>query len=61
MELFKPKGAQAIRWPTDNQQQNGQVYNTPRYAAMGGLDAPGKIGKKSGMSLSKPGDTKKVI
>ncbi len=60
MDLFKPRGASAPRRPTDNNQQNGQIVNTPRYAQMGGLSGAAKYAKNK-MSLSKPGDTKKVI
>lgn len=61
MDLFKPRGASQPRRPTDNNQQNGQVVNTPRYAQMGGLSGATKTGGKNKMNLSKPGDTKKVI
>lgn len=60
MELFKPKGALQPRRPTDNSQNNGQMVNTPRFSQMGGLDNSSKIGKRNGMTMSKPGDTKKV-
>lgn len=61
MELFKPRGASAPRRPTDNNQKNGQVINTPRYSQFGGLNAAQKGGFKNMMSMSQPGDTKKVI
>ena len=61
MELFKPRGASAPRRPTDNNQKNGQVINTPRYSQFGGLSASNKAGYKNMMNLSQPGDTKKVI
>ena len=61
MELFKPRGNMSPRRPTDNTQQNGQMVNTPRFAEFGGLTAPAKIGAKNKMTLSKPGDGKKVI
>lgn len=61
MELFKPRGNMAPRRPTDNSQQNGQIVNTPRFAEFGGLNSPAKTGPKNKMTLSKPGDTKKVI
>lgn len=61
MELFKPRGASAPRKPTDNNQKNGQVINTPRFSQFGGLSASNKAGYKNMMSLSQPGDTKKVI
>jgi hypothetical protein len=61
MELFKPRGNMSPRRPTDNTQQNGQIVNTPRFSEMGGLSNPAKIGSKNKMTLSKPGDTKKVI
>ena len=59
MELFKPR-AGTIRRPTDNQQQNGQITNPPRYEQFGGLNSSNKV-TKNRMTLSKPGDTKRVI
>ena len=61
MDLFKPRGAASPRRPTDNNQKNGQVINTPRYSQFGGLSASSKAGYKNMMNLSHPGDTKKVI
>ena len=60
MDLFKPRGAAAPRRPTDNNPHHGVITNTPRFAQLGGLSAPGKIGKM-GMAVSKPADGKKVI
>jgi len=60
-DLFKPRGAQTIRRPTDNTQANGRVYNPPRMAQLGGLSSTGKTGGKSGFSIRKPGDGIKVI
>ena len=64
MELFKPRGALPIRKPTDNNMQNGQIFNPPRFSEFGG----GKDGTainsamyKNKMSLEKPGGTKKII
>jgi len=34
MDLFKPRGAAAPRKPTDNNQQNGVMVNTPRFAQL---------------------------
>ena len=61
MELFKPRGASTVRRPTDNNQKNGQVVNTPRFSQFGGLSSTAKAGYKNQMNLSHPGDTKKVI
>ena len=61
MELFKPRGSSSPRRPTDNNQKNGQVINTPRYSQFGGLSTSAKAGYKNMMNLSSPGDTKKVI
>ena len=62
MELFKPRGASQPRRPTDNNQKNGQIVNTPRFSELGGLSGASKTGPSSKiMGLSKPGDTKKVI
>jgi hypothetical protein len=60
MDLFKPRGAAAPRRPTDNNQNNGVMVNTPRFAQLGGLSNPAKVGK-SGMAVQKPADGKKVI
>jgi hypothetical protein len=61
MELFKPRGAANPRRPTDNTQKNGQIINTPRFSQFGGLSASTKAGYKNMMTMSHPGDTKKVI
>ena len=61
MDLFKPRGANNPRRPTDNNQQNGVVTNTPRFSQLGGLDQPNAIGAKTKMQVQKPGDGKKVI
>jgi len=61
MDLFKPRGASAPRRPTDNNQKNGQVINTPRFSEFGGLNSARKAGNKNLMTMSQPGDTKKVI
>ena len=52
MDLFKPRGASAPRRPTDNNQQNGQITNTPRFSQMGGLSGPNKYAKNR-MTLEK--------
>ena len=61
MDLFKPRGAQQPRRPTDDKQQHGAIVNQPRYARMGGLDGATKVGGKNKMAVQKPGDGKKVI
>ena len=61
MDLFKPRGASAPRRPTDNNQQNGQIVNTPRYSQLGGLSTASKTGPKNRMGIKPPGDGKKVI
>ena len=55
MELFKPRGAAAPRNPTDNNQLNGQIVNTPRFSQMGGLSNAAKAGAKNKMMVEKPG------
>ena len=47
MDLFKPRGAASPRKPTDNNQKNGQVINTPRYSEFGGLSSAPKAGYKN--------------
>jgi hypothetical protein len=61
MDLFKPRGANNPRRPTDNQQQNGSITNPPRFEPFGGLTSGAKIGAKNRMAVQKPGDGKKVI
>lgn len=60
MDLFKPRGAAAPRRPTDTNQQNGVVTNTPRFAQFGGLNGANKLSKNA-MQVKKPGDGKRVI
>ena len=60
MDLFKPRGASQPRRPTDNNQQHGQITNTPRFSQFGGLDAAGKV-NKSKMPLESGLTGKKVI
>ena len=60
MDLFKPRGSSTPRRPTDNNQQNGLVINTPRFSQFGGLNSASKVGK-AGMQVKKPGDGKRVI
>lgn len=52
MDLFKPRGAAQPRRPTDNNQQNGQITNTPRYSQFGGLSGATKMSKNN-MNLEK--------
>lgn len=61
MDLFKPRGASSIRPPLDNKKDNGQITNPPRFSEIGGLNSPSDATAKNKMTLSKPGDTKKVI
>ena len=60
MDLFKPRGAAAPRRPTDNNQKNGVVVNTPRFSQFGGLNGANKAAMQ-GMRVEKPADGKKVI
>ena len=61
MDLFKPRGAGSARRATDDNQQNGQIINTPRYSQLGGLKNAGATGGKNKMQVQKPADGKKVI
>lgn len=61
MDLFKPRKAAAPRNPTTDQQQNGQITNTPRYSQLGGLSNASKTGLKNIYKIVPPGDGKKVI
>jgi len=60
MDLYKPRGNSQPRRPTDNNQKNGVVINTPRYSQLGGLSSAAKAAT-TGMRVEKPGDGKKVI
>ena len=61
MDVFKPRGASKHRNPTTDQQQNGQITNTPRFAHLGGLSGASKIGSKNQYGIKPPGDGRKVI
>lgn len=60
MAVFRPRGAASMRNPTTDKQQHGVVYNPPRFAHLGGLTGPAKVGKM-GLAVHKPGDGRKVI
>jgi hypothetical protein len=60
MDLFKPRGSSTPRRPTDNNQKNGVVINTPRFSQFGGLSGPTKAAM-NGLKVEKPADGKKVI
>jgi len=60
MDLFKPRGNSQPRRPTDNNQKNGVVINTPRFSQLGGLSSAAKAAF-GGMRVEKPADGKKVI
>lgn len=60
MDILKPRGSATMRQPTSDKQQHGVITNQPRFAHLGGLSGPGKIGK-TGMAVAKPGDGKKVV
>ena len=64
MEIFKPKGNPSIRKPTDNNMQNGQVFNPPRFSQIGGGGDGTAIKSrmtKNKMTLEKPGGTRRVV
>jgi hypothetical protein len=64
MDILKPRGSLPIRKPTDNNMQNGQMFNPPRFSQFGGGKDGSAINNqmyKNKMSLEKPGGTKKVI
>jgi hypothetical protein len=60
MDLFKPRGAASPRRPTDNNQNNGQIVNTPRFSQFGGLNSATKVSKNA-MTLEKQMKGRKVI
>jgi hypothetical protein len=61
LDVFKPRGAQKPRSPVTNQQRNGEIVNTPRFAPLGGLSGPSKAGSKNNFAIKPPGDGKKII
>ena len=60
MDLFKPRAGSITRRPTDDTQKNGQVYNPPRFARLGGLKNARAIDGKNMMSVERA-TNKKVI
>lgn len=60
-DIFKPRGSQAPRNPTTDQQQNGRITNTPRFAHLGGLSGSGKTDGKNRYQVKPPGDGLKVV
>ena len=61
MDLFRPKGFASPRKPTDDNQNNGRVINTPRFSEYGGLSSKKTThqGKQaSSVSVAKAGGAK---
>jgi hypothetical protein len=60
--LFDPSGSLSLRDPLSNAQMKGNIYNTPRYAQIGGLSSAGVRGfMKNSFHIVKPGaSTRKV-
>lgn len=54
--IYKPT-TKGMRNPQDNGSTSDMIVQPPRYAQLGGLKGPRKIGKKNSMSLRKPGST----
>ena len=46
-----------MRQPLDNGSTSDMIVNPPRFAELGGLKSPGKLGKKNMMAVRKPGST----
>ena len=60
VDLYKPRGAQQPRRPTDSNQKNGRVINPPRFAHLGGLSSATKTGPKNKMMVEKPTNVKVI-
>ncbi len=56
MSFLKPT-TKGLRGQLDNGSTSDRIVNPPRFAQMGGLTSPSKIGKKNTMSVKKPGQT----
>ena len=53
---LKPS-TKGMRQPLENGSSSSFIVNPPRFAEIGGLTRPGKIGKKNTMAVRKPGQT----
>lgn len=56
MSYLKPT-TKGKREPLDNGSTSDMIVNPPRFAEIGGLKSPSKIGKKNTMMVKKPGQT----
>ncbi len=56
MSYLKPT-TKGMRAPLDNGSTSDMIVNPPRFAEIGGLKNPAKIGKKNTMAVRKPGQT----
>ena len=56
MSYLKPT-TKGMRGPLDNGSASEMFVNPPRFAELGGLTRPSKIGKKNNMKIRKPGQT----
>lgn len=57
-KFLAPSDALRIRNIQDNKTDNGTIVNPPRYAELGGLSGPRKVGGKNKMTIVAPGRTK---
>lgn len=53
---LKPS-TKGMRNPMDNGSPGDMISNPPRFAQIGGLTGPGKIGKRNTMAIRKPGQS----
>ncbi len=53
---LKPS-TKGMREPQSNGSVNDMIVNPPRYAELGGLTSPQKIGKRNTMAIKRPGSS----
>lgn len=53
--LFNPSGSLSVRDPLTNEQMNGNIFNPPRFAQLGGLSSRNKAVFRNTLKIVKPG------
>jgi len=59
--LFNPSDSLAIRDPLDNNKDNGNIANPPRYAELGGLSGGTKAVFRNTFRIVRPGASTRKI
>lgn len=59
--LFNPTDSLTIRDPLSNEKENGNIFNFPRYAELGGLSSANKAIHRNPFKIVRPGASTRAV